>query len=512
MPDDGEQGRGEQGRPDYKVYRSRPRLLDRLRSPDVDSLRERPREPGERPSPRVPLPSPGRRRWLKWVLIAIGGWLLLSIVVFAISAQIQQAKLADGAKEELGGNPFLAIDPQTILVIGTDAREQGTLDGSETSEECLEEGANGEAPSETCPGFRADTLMLVRAGGGAFRKLSIPRDSFTEIPGQSAQKINAAYAFGGAGLEIETVEGFLGIDIDHVVIVDFEGFEDFINAIGGVEVELPDRLCSEISGGEANGGFSLNIGPGEVTLDGEEALIFARTRTNACPEEGGSDAFDSYDDLDRAAAQQEVLSGIKGRLTSPRRFPYNFIKGPIIGWTAPQAIISDMGALTMPQLVLAAAAGGDSDPELLEPSGPGPGGGLGLVAPGVLALPLRLLLPLLLPLARPVRRRHLRRLTRVVGGVEAGSLEVHRDGVEDALHGGAALPAARHGVLRHALEDLELVPVAAPVLVDGHGRAIMAGGPDRPAGLRGRSSGAHAGRAAAGPIFGSPFPPSHPAP
>jgi hypothetical protein len=58
------------------------------------------------------------------------------------------------------------------------------------------------------------------------------------------------------------------------------------------------------------------------------------------------------------------------------RFPYNFIKGPIIGWTAPQAIISDMGALTMPQLVLAAAAGGDSDPELLEPSGPGPGGSL----------------------------------------------------------------------------------------------------------------------------------------
>jgi LCP family protein required for cell wall assembly len=218
--------------------------------------------------------------------------------------------------------------------------------------------------------------MLVQAGGGAFRKLSIPRDSFAEIPGQSAQKINAGYAFGGAALEIETVEQFLDIEIDHVVIVDFEGFEDFIDTIGGVEVEVPDKLCSEISGGEANGGFTLDVGPGEQTLNGADALIFARTRTNACPEEGGSDEFDSYDDIDRAAAQQEILSGIKGRLTSPLRLPYNFIKGPWIGWTAPKALVTDMGALTMPQLVLASIIGGNSDTEILEPSGPGPGGSL----------------------------------------------------------------------------------------------------------------------------------------
>jgi LCP family protein required for cell wall assembly len=175
---------------------------------------------------------------------------------------------------------------------------------------------------------------------------------------------------------VQTVEGFLGVDVDHVVLVDFEGFESFIDAIGGVEVDVPDKLCSVISGGEANGGFTKRIGPGEETLDGEDALIFARTRSNACPEEGGSTEFDNYDDLDRAAAQQEILSGIKGRMTSPLRLPINFIKGPIIGWTAPQAIISDMGALTMPQLMLAAAIGGDSDPVVLEPSGAGPGGSL----------------------------------------------------------------------------------------------------------------------------------------
>jgi LCP family protein required for cell wall assembly len=311
------------------------------------------------------------------VLIAIGGWLLLSVIVFAVSAEIQKAKLAGGAKDQLGATiPLLVADPQTILVIGTDAREEGTLDGSETSSECLERGANGEPPGAPCPGFRADTLLLVRAGGGAFRKLSIPRDSFAEIPGQTAQKINAAYAFGGAGLQIETVEGFLDTQIDHVVIVDFEGFKDFIDAIGGVEVDLPDKLCSEVSGGAEAGGFTLNAGPGEVTLGGEEALIFARTRTNNCPDAGGSDEFDSYDDLDRAAAQQDVLSGIKGRLTSPLRLPYNFIKGPWIGWTAPKALVTDMGALTMPQLVLASIIGADSDTEVLEPSGAGPAGSL----------------------------------------------------------------------------------------------------------------------------------------
>ena len=93
--------------------------------------------------------------------------------------------------------------------------------------------------------------MLLRAGGGTFRKLSIPRDSFAAIPGHDPQKINAAYALddtddvadqGNTSLMVETVENFLGVDVDHVVLVDFEGFKNFIDAIGGVEVDLPDKL------------------------------------------------------------------------------------------------------------------------------------------------------------------------------------------------------------------------------------------------------------------------------
>ncbi len=122
--------------------------------------------------------------------------------------------------------------------------------------------------------------MVLRAGGGAFEKLSIPRDTLAAIPGFGNDKINSAYAFGGAELQIETVEDFLGIDINHIAIVDFAGFEDLIDSVGGVKVDLDRQVCNEISGGA----FRIDLGPGEETLSGEKALALARTRTSTCGE------------------------------------------------------------------------------------------------------------------------------------------------------------------------------------------------------------------------------------
>ena len=210
--------------------------------------------------------------------------------------------------------------------------------------------------------------MLIRAGGGTFNKLSIPRDSYAEIPGHETQKINAAFAYGGAALQIKTVEKFLGIQIDHVAIVDFTGFEKLIDAVGGVEVNVPHKLCAEISGGAGHGqgGISLRLHQGENTLDGEKALAYSRVREpSECPGPGKSAYSFPYDDVDRAKAQQSVINGIKDRLTDPLRLPYNFIKGPIIGWDAPKAFVSDMGFLTMPQLILAAAIGGTAPTNVL---------------------------------------------------------------------------------------------------------------------------------------------------
>jgi len=402
MPSNGEQPNGppqqpsrdrserEAGEPEYKVYRSRRGLLSGRRAPDVSSLRDRARRSYRRfgrggpAADDLPPTAPRSlaRRVLRWALIAAAVWIGISFLAFAVSAQIQKWKLADGAKEVLGGNPFLLASPQTILVIGTDARAADTKEpGAFTDKECLEQQSRGEAPHGGCSQgqFRADTLMLVRAGGATFRKLSIPRDSFAEIPGNGSQKINGAYAFGGAKLQIRTVEQFLGVQIDHVVIVDFVGFEDFIDAIGGVEVDLPRKLCAEISGGAGGGqgGITLRLGKGENTLDGQKALAYARVRkTSPCPGKGTSEFAFGYDDTDRARAQQRVLNGIKSRLISPLRLPYNFLKGPIIGWSAPKAIVTDMGALTTPQLVLASVFGSNSQTDVLRPAGPGPGGSL----------------------------------------------------------------------------------------------------------------------------------------
>jgi LCP family protein required for cell wall assembly len=377
MANDGEQQPS--GPPDYKLYRSRRSFLSRLRTPDLSGLRERAKRPSKRPGkgerPERERSSPPRRwtgkRVAKWIGLAALGWILLSFLAFAVSAQLQAFKLSGDAKSALHGNPFLLTSAQTILVLGTDARPPDTNEPvGVPSQECYEQQAHGDTPHGECSvgQFRADTLMLIRAGGGAFRKLSIPRDSFAEIPGQAPEKINAAYAFGGAALEIKTIEGFLGIQIDHVAIVDFTGFEDLINAVGGVEVDVPHKLCADISGGAGHGqgGVTLRLHQGTNTLDGEKALAYSRVREPVeCPGPGKSAFTLGYSDFNRAKAQQAVINGIKSRLTDPLRIPYNFIHGPIIGWDAPKAFVSDMGFLTMPQLILAAAIGGSAPTDVL---------------------------------------------------------------------------------------------------------------------------------------------------
>jgi LCP family protein required for cell wall assembly len=361
---DGERGQPE--RPDYKVYRSRPGLFRRLRSPDLSKLRERARgkgsrEPRDRAGRMAPKVRPPWRRVLTWVGIAALVWLLISFLAFEISSQIQKGKL-ESMGDTLHGNPFLAVSPQTILVIGTDIRSGEFAGAGEAdTQACLDTVESGKPTGRHCKHgpYRSDTLLLIRAGGGAFRKLSIPRDTLANIPGQPENKINSAYANGGAKLTVRTIEDFLGINIDQVAIVDFDGFRKFIDTIGGVKVNLPTAVCSSLSGGA----FNLKLSAGEHTLNGFQAITLARTRENTC----GSGQF-SGTDIERTEFQQLILDGIKDRLTSPLRLPYNFIKGPFIAWNAPQAMVSSMGAWTMPQLMFAAVIGGGGGTDVLKPS------------------------------------------------------------------------------------------------------------------------------------------------
>src|SRR5215218_10594780 len=353
-------------KPPYRVYRSRPSLRDRLRKPSLESLRRGGDGGGIRGwFSRL---TGGKRPWLRWILIVAVGWLLLSFITFAISAQIQKGKLPQSAKDALEGGPDV-LAGQNILILGGDRRGKTQRNAS---------GTEGQGPP------RADTIMVLHASLTSFRKLSIPRDSYAAIPNCGVQKINASLACntrstnGNPAETIRTVEDFLGIDINHIVIVDFDGFADFINTLGGVTIDVPGNaskegavVCGDVDGGKKQGGISLKLPAGETTLQGDKALAFARLRHNEC------DA--SEDDRDRAARQQLVLNAIKGRLTSITRFPYNFIKGPWIGWNAPKAFISDMGGFTLPQVAMAAILGGSGETNVLGSKGgasPGPSGSL----------------------------------------------------------------------------------------------------------------------------------------
>jgi LCP family protein required for cell wall assembly len=351
-------------KPPYRVYRSRPSLRDRITKPTLGGLRRAQARGGFRGW--LSRLTGGKRPWLRWVLIALVGWLLLSFVTFAISAQIQKSKLPDSAKQALDGGPAL-LAGQNVLILGGDRRGKNQRNAA---------GAEGQGPP------RADTIMVLHASLSSFRKLSIPRDSYAAIPDCGQQKINASLACntqsrkGNPASTIKTVEDFLGIDINHIVIIDFDGFADFINTLGGVDVTVPVNknkkhgpvVCGEVDGGKSQGGVTIRFKPGGHHLEGDRALAFARLRHNTCDP--------SEDDTDRAARQQSVLNAVKGRLTDPLRFPYNFVKGPWIGWNAPRAFISDMGGLTLPQLAVAAIFGGSGDTNVLKPSGPGPGGSL----------------------------------------------------------------------------------------------------------------------------------------
>ena len=345
--------------PQYTKYRSRPRLPWRR---DDDVLRGEPRDDEPPKRPRGPFrrrrdgDRPRRKltvgRVLGYLAMAVGAWLLLSLVIFLVSAQIQSEKISDAAEARLSGGGFPLTTPNTILVLGSDARTEDTAEpGAQTI---------GEAS-------RSDSILLLRVGGGANSQLSILRDTVVDIPGHGRNKINAAYALGGPALAIDTVEQYLGTDVNHLVEVNFENFPELIDALGGITY-TGNCVISKINGGSRNGGYTLRLTAGTHELTGEQALALARTRKNECrPQE---------DDRARARRQQKIITAIKDQVISLE----TFVRLPWVSWAAPQAVRSDMSGVTLLGLIGAELIGGDAKKYVLKPSGATtlPDGGAGL--------------------------------------------------------------------------------------------------------------------------------------
>jgi LCP family protein required for cell wall assembly len=183
---------------------------------------------------------------------------------------------------------------QNILLLGSDIR------GGSGETENLNGVPNG---------GRSDTMMLMHIPSNHENVyvMSVMRDTWTDIPGYGEHKINAAMAFGGVPLLVQTLEGLFESRIDHVAIIDFAGFKNLTDALGGVEINNPAEFS-------AVGQDGTYFPQGTQTLDGEQALKFVRERK----------AF-SDGDYQRVRNQQLFVKAVMARflnaetLTNPAR-------------------------------------------------------------------------------------------------------------------------------------------------------------------------------------------------
>jgi LCP family protein required for cell wall assembly len=183
--------------------------------------------------------------------------------------------------------------------------------------------------------LNSDSIMLLHMGSGRPVLISIPRDSYVNIPGHGYNKINAALAYGGANLLIQTVENVTGLKIDHYMGIGFGGLVAVVNKIGGVQICLKTAINDSYSG--------VNLSAGCHDLNGDQALAFVRDRHSF-----------STEDLQRIQDQRAFISALLKKATSPGVYLNPFTALPF-GSTAASSMSVDQGTSLL-DLVHAASA------------------------------------------------------------------------------------------------------------------------------------------------------------
>ena len=222
--------------------------------------------------------------WLLVLLCFVGA--AVAGAMFASSSLLD--KTAGDAVEE---GLLTAKDKSTIMIMGVDTRDDDV--------------------------GRSDTLMIAAVDPKRDQAslLSIPRDTRVKIPGHSWDKINAAYAYGsaksgvlgGEKLAQRTVEDFLGVNIDHYVVIDTHAFQKIIDAIGGIDIDVEKRMYYE-DPWDDDGGLVIDLKPGMQHMNGKTAVTYVRYRD----EEG---------DIGRIKRQQKFMKACMDKVTSPSIIP-----------------------------------------------------------------------------------------------------------------------------------------------------------------------------------------------
>lgn len=240
-------------------------------------------EPGGDQQPARPGRS--RRRGSRWVIGLLAGIVALVVVALAAGASYV-GSVSNSVSENLQHTDELPPE------IPADPKEAPRPSKAPAAREAVNYVLLG---SDSLTGDssqgRSDVLMVLHLAGD--RKtaalISLPRDLYVTIPGHGKNKINAAYALGGTPLTLRTVEGLLGTRMDHVALVDFAGFIDLTEQLGGVTVDNPHPSVSQ--------GYSFPTG--RITISGPEALAYVRERKQL-----------PRGDLDRAERQRLVVQAV----------------------------------------------------------------------------------------------------------------------------------------------------------------------------------------------------------
>lgn len=260
----------------------------------VDDLLNADGQPPESSSAR-------KRRGLRALIYVLVGVLIL-VLLAAAGVVLLTNQLGDQVHRY--PSVFAGIDPssrpaakagQTFLLVGTDSRSTAATTGSDAT-----------VPDFVFGAQRSDVMMVVTIAddGKSASVVSIPRDSWVNIPGHGMNKINAAFSFGGPPLAIQTVEELTRVRIDHFAVIDFAGFQQMTDAAGGIDVDV--GTPSERDG--------VVVPAGPQHLNGAQALVYVRERKSL---PGG--------DFDRVRREQNALRALvstalsSGTLSSPTR-------------------------------------------------------------------------------------------------------------------------------------------------------------------------------------------------
>ena len=257
--------------------------------------------------------APKRRRRFRWWFVPVG--LLIALIIAGVVATVlawpgyqKFDRAVDKSNKRIDKKTRAQLTPDdgwiwrngtTLLLFGVDSKA-------------------GEPA-------RSDTIMLMRFNPRThtINQLSIPRDTRVQLPNGSYDKINAAMFWGGPSMAVQAVKQFLGVAVNHVMVVDFKGFPRLVNAVGGVDLNVPKTITT-VAG--ANG-RTVVFKEGMHHFDGKYAMLYVRIRH----------AY-ANGDFTRAARQQQFVQALEKKIAQPS----NITKLPEIGKKFMSGVATDL--------------------------------------------------------------------------------------------------------------------------------------------------------------------------